>query len=201
MRKTLVASAVAMSFIVFPAVAVEDFTGFSAGLGAAVSGGEATYSNKDGSSSLGKRSILAVVDLGYSYQIDPLWGIGVGATYDINKAKFGETSSATSQSKVEGKNHYSVYLQPFVVVSPSTAVFAKVGYHSIKMVAKETNKPDFSKKTNGIGYGLGVKTLIADNFYVQAEAGVVDYSKKTGSNNNSLRLKSTTGMLSVGYKF
>ncbi len=234
MKKTLIASGILLSLIVFPAASEGNFTGFSAGLGIAAVGAEAKTSadasrvvNFQGAdtdislkinSTTGKRSAVGIIDLAYTQQFDAQWGIGLGVTYDLNKTKFGETALALDMSivgesimaledhaKFEGKNHYSVYLQPFYAITPTTAFFAKIGYHSIKgsmttAVFKRTTT--VAKKMNGVGYGLGLRTLITDNLYAQVEANLVDYSKKTFENSDtSTRFKSTAGLVSIGYKF
>jgi hypothetical protein len=61
-----------------------------------------------------------------------------------------------------------------------------------------------TQKFEGIGYGFGLKGLINQNTYIQAEVQYVDYdSEGGGSANNvaSFKPETVSGIISIGYKF
>ena len=61
-----------------------------------------------------------------------------------------------------------------------------------------------SGEFKGIGYGFGLKGLINQNAYIQAEVQYVDYdSEGGGSANNvgSFKPETVSGIISIGYKF
>ena len=73
---------------------------------------------------------------------------------------------------------------------------------------------DSPRKNNveGWGYGLGLKTFLNSNFYIQAEAGIVEYDRVNlpfiiegidadGNAPSSIKQKTTNATISVGYKF
>jgi opacity protein-like surface antigen len=129
------------------------------------------------------------------------------------------------------KDHYAAYIMPTYLVNNSTGVFAKFGYHkqkgtlSYRNVQTVTNTiavgEDFdlngptyisetytasgSKNFDAWGYGLGVKTLLTDNLYLQLDAEFIDYKSKSvvGSDGSthSFKPESLAASISVGYKF
>ena len=71
-----------------------------------------------------------------------------------------------------------------------------------------------SKNIEGWGFGLGLKTFLTSNLFVQFEGGIVEYDKinlpftldvnSPGiilDNTGSHKIKTTNAMVSLGYKF
>ena len=131
---------------------------------------------------------------------------------------------------IKYKDHQSIYLMPIYLVNNSSAIFAKLGYHeqkgsiSYKNVQTVTNNftgddeaidgdADYvdgtitasgSKKFKGYGYGVGFKTLLTDNLYMQLDAEMIDYDKETvrdGDYTFGFKPKSVNASISLGYKF
>jgi opacity protein-like surface antigen len=191
----------------------KNFEGPSAALSFAAVGVDTKFSYADadganGSTSFGKTSFVTGLDLSYAKAIDSNWLMGFGITYDLNKTKAGEFSDSddqgTSSLSIKAKNHYSVYVQPTYALNNSTALFAKVGYHSMKGEMTYTDGSSDSEKFKGIGYGFGVKTFVNKNLFIQAEAQIVDFKNKSFSDEDGswgYKVKSNAGIISVGYKF
>lgn len=130
------------------------------------------------------------------------------------------------------KDHYAAYIMPTYLVNNSTGVFAKFGYHKQKGTLSyrntqtatntfltdgsaladedanyisETYTASGSKNFDAWGYGLGVKTLLTDNLYLQLDAEFIDYKSKSvvGSDGSthSFKPESLAASISVGYKF
>jgi opacity protein-like surface antigen len=160
----------------------------------------------------GKTNFISGLDLSYAKAVDANWLLGFGVTYDFNKSKSGtfaydDGPGQTGSISLTGKNHYSVYFQPTYALNNTTALFAKVGYHSIKgTITAVGDEGNYSagRTFTGVGYGVGVKTFLNKNIYVQAEAQIVDFGKKSetdGDYTQTVKIKSTAGILSIGYKF
>ena len=182
-------------------------------------------------------SKLLGLDLGYGFNIGTNFVLGVGATYDFGKTKTGSiynaaydddnSDSVSYIAKSNLKNHRSIYIQPTYVVNKDSALFAKVGRHFAKSTNditycqsdldylvgdcnnEDSNETQYkrSKNVSGWGYGLGVKTFLTENLFIQAEGSVVNYSKnELLSEDNELvyygsKPKTTNATISVGYKF
>lgn len=185
-----------------------------------------------GSIDMGKNSTIGVLDVGYGFRVKPNFVLGVGGTLDLGKTKSGAVSVSGDATpgfsgaiiQLVGKNHFSLYAQPTWLVTPDTGLFFKVGYHKMSrgqegmlgsMLAAETGGSP-SMKFNGIGYGLGVKTYISKNIFVQAEVGTVSYKSKDlmsllgdmgedaslgGLGGLSAKVKTTAGLVSIGMNF
>lgn len=237
--------AVAAGLVSQHAVAQSKFEGlsFSAGLGmvgasTTLSGAmsstdtstdPATTSSASGGIDFGKTNTLAVLDLGYGVRLNPDVVLGLGATLDLGNTQSGAVRMASSTPPMSGdlislvgKKHYSVYLQPTWLLTPDTGVFVKVGYHTMKrsqdgLAGEMLASQGISTAMNlsGMGYGMGVKTYVTKNVFVQAEASTVSYKSKDlsglagalgditagNSANLSAKVKTTSGIISIGMNF
>ncbi len=178
-------------------------SGFYAGLGLGAVGANFSSSSIKSNWADGQNNTVGMVDVGYAAQINPNWGVGLGATIDMNETKSGEGEPGNSRVRI--KDHYAVYVQPFLNLTPSTSVFGKLGYHSMKGEVSD-NTFARSNSYHGVGYGLGVKTMVNRNVYLQAEATWVDYDSKTFFGTVSkidfdYEFKTTAGVVTVGYQF
>ena len=197
-----------------------------------------TLSYGDGiDSKLGDQTnVIPGVDLNYGFAMGNNFVLGLGATYDFSKTK---TGGFTSNYEINGedatftidsnlKDHYSLYIQPTYVINKDSAMFAKVGRHYAKSSVKSAGGFNFdgvtvgllgddktvSKNIEGWGFGLGLKTFLTSNLFVQFEGGIVEYDKinlpfslvdiESGivlDNTGSHKIKTTNAMVSLGYKF
>jgi opacity protein-like surface antigen len=159
----------------------------------------------------GKRNdFIAGADFNYGFATSNNTVIGLGVTYDFSKVKTGGLSVINATLNNELKDHYSIYVQPTYVINKDSAMFAKIGRNFAKAQFKITDNigedtTTYTKNITGWGYGLGLKTFLTSNLFVQAEAGIVDYEKfnfseGTGSD-FSIKPKTTNATISVGYKF
>ena len=153
------------------------------------------------------------LDLSYAFAIDNNFLIGLGFTYGLNDTDAGTVASIL-KFKVEDQR--SIYIQPTYAFNNSFAAFGKLGYHQMDGKATLTQNlfinnqnyglaaGSFSAEFKGIGYGFGLKGLINQNTYIQAEVQYVDYdSEGGGSANNvaSFKPETVSGIISIGYKF
>jgi opacity protein-like surface antigen len=131
-----------------------------------------------------------------------------------------ENITVTTDLNMSYKDHKSIYLMPMYLVNNSSALFAKLGYHETKGTLRFTQNiagitaynPIFdesttisgSKNFQGYGVGLGFRTVLSNNLYLQIEAEMVDYDKESiasGDTTISFKPKPLSASLSVGYKF
>jgi hypothetical protein len=187
------------------------FEGFNVGLGAAYVKPDISYT--DSTNHVGKdynwtdSDWVFQVDAAYHTAVNDKWLVGIGLTFDLNDTDAGTRSQYYGPVKATMKQHGSVYVQPTYVLDASSAVFAKVGYHSIKVetTGNQFNWTDDKFSTQGFGYGIGYKRFISKNVYVQAEIQVVDYGSQSDANNSGVswkyQQKTTAGILTLGYKF
>jgi len=198
--------------------------------------GFGTLSGGDGiDSKLGDQTnVIPGVDLNYGFAMGNNFVLGLGATYDFSKTKTGTFTSnslinsedATFSIDSNLKDHYSLYIQPTYVINKDSAMFAKVGRHYAKSSVKSAGGFNYgggpagllgddktvSKNIEGWGFGLGLKTFLTSNLFVQFEGGIVEYDKINlpfsldaddtwDDNTGSHKIKTTNAMVSLGYKF
>lgn len=195
--KTLVAIAIAAAST---GVLADGFNGFYAGVGVGAVGADTKLNLGPFSATVGETTTVGVLDVGYSLPINSTkFGVALGATYDLNETKSGELEIPRLKGELQGKDHYSVYVQPFYMLTQDSAVFAKIGYHSMKgeLLLNEYGE---SMNLNGVGVGLGARVFATKNIFIQAEAGWVDYGSKT-KGEVDVKVRSTNGTISVGYSF
>jgi len=172
-------------------------------------GGEAEAHVAD----IGGNDVGFGLDLSYAFAIDNNFLIGLGFTYGLNDTDAGTVAGIL---KFKSEDQRSVYIQPTYVFNNSFAAFGKLGYHEMdgKVTLTQNlflNNQNYgiaagslSRKFEGIGYGFGLKGLINQNAYIQAEVQYVDYdSEGGGSANNvaSFKPETVSGIISIGYKF
>ena len=216
--------ALMISLIAMPTFAFSQAKNF-AGPGLAVTGGKISsttkvnYNDGPGGSAeahvadIGGNDIGFGLDLSYAFAIDNNFLIGLGFTYGLNDTDAGTVASIL-KFKIEDQK--SVYIQPTYAFNNSFAAYGKIGYHEMdgKVTLTQNlfiNNQNYglaagsaSGEFKGIGYGFGLKGLINQNTYIQAEVQYVDYdSEGGGSDNNvgSFKPETVSGIISIGYKF
>jgi opacity protein-like surface antigen len=166
---------------------------------------------------MGDNDIAYGLDLSYAIPVDNNFLVGLGLTYGLNKTDSGDLLGII---KLQAKDSRSIYIQPTYVINNSFAAFAKLGYHEIKGIGtsegggfSEFNEDEeeygilagsTTEKYRGTGYGFGLKGLINQNIYLQAEVQYVDYKAKGGgSGDDAVKFnpESVSGIISIGYKF
>jgi opacity protein-like surface antigen len=216
--------ALVISLIAMPTFAFSQAKNF-AGPSLAVTGGKISSTTKvnynDGAggsaeahvADIGGNDVGFGLDLSYAFAIDNNFLIGLGFTYGLNDTDAGTVASIL-KFKIEDQR--SVYIQPTYAFNNSFAAYGKIGYHEMDGKATLTqnlfiNNQEYglaagsaSGEFKGIGYGFGLKGLINQNVYIQAEVQYVDYdSEGGGSANNvgSFKPETVSGIISIGYKF
>ena len=212
--------ALMISLIAMPTFAYSQAKNF-AGPSLAVTGGKVSSTTKvnynDGAggsaeahvADIGGNDIGFGLDLSYAFAIDNNFLIGLGFTYGLNDTDAGTVASIL-KFKIEDQR--SVYIQPTYAFNNSFAAYGKIGYHEMDGKATLTqnlfiNNQNYglaagsaSGEFKGIGYGFGLKGLINQNVYIQAEAGLIQYDKETKSD-IGFEPEVVLGTISVGYKF
>jgi hypothetical protein len=186
--------------------------------------GTAQTDTENASSNFGKSNIIPGIDLSYGIPIDNNFLVNIGATYDLSKSTLAdarasldpdeddETPNETYTTKLTIKDHYSFYIQPTYLVSNASAIFAKLSYNFAKGSYTETGTDltptsfTVSRNIEGFGYGIGLKSLLNNNLYVQVEAGIDEYDKESATDSGNaitytIDPKVVTGKISIGYKF
>jgi len=181
------------------------FSGWSAALGGSVVDGNLKINelNQGQAGNLGRTKIVATFDAGYSMPLNDKWALGMGASYDLSESRILDV--VLLNGKV--KNHSALYLQPTLLLTPNTAAFAKVGYHSAVLVGEGglfSQAGGFSESIHGTGLGLGLKSYINNDVFVQFEVLSTKFKSKSVSLGDALtpaKASLTSMNVSLGYQF
>jgi opacity protein-like surface antigen len=163
----------------------------------------------------GKNDFKYLADLSYGFVANNNLVVSLGATYDFNdsEATFVSSTFAGDTVSIKGKlkDHYSLYIQPTYLLNNSTGIFAKVSYNYAKnsiTLAENAASVAFSENLEGWGYGVGAKTFLNDNLYLQFEGSLVKYDKQSKSIVGDLDTYTISAepevlsaLISIGYKF
>lgn len=182
-----------------------NFKGWSAALGSSVVDGNLKIAdlNQGQSANLGRTKIVGTLDASYSFPVNDKWVVGAGATYDLSSARVLDV--VLLNGKVE--NHTSVYVQPTFLLTPSTGVFAKLGYHKAVLVGEGgliSQNSGFSESIHGTGIGFGVKSYISNDVFVQFEMLSTKFKTKSvvlGDASTPSKASLTSMNVSIGYQF
>jgi opacity protein-like surface antigen len=164
-----------------------------------------------------KQNFNYLADISYGIEMNKDFVMSLGATYDFNKSE-SEILSGTDEDdntaslKGKLKDHYSVYLQPTYLINSSTGIFAKASYNFAKAsytIASGGDSLSISDDVNGWGYGLGIKSFLNNNLFIQAEGSLTKYDKTsktlTGESGSVYDVSSEpevlSAIISIGYKF
>ena len=182
----------------------KNFAGPSLAISGSYAGGSTNVSDGSASVDFGENTTVIGGDIAYTFPVDNNFFIGLGVTYDFGKTKAGGLKDDEDNLKFSLDKHYSYYVQPGYALSNNTAVFAKLGYNEAEGKVAVTTTGNYgasaTKDFSGWGYGFGIKSLLSNNVFVQAEAGLVKYgAEKAGT--VSFKPEVVTGTISVGYKF
>ena len=196
----------------------KSFEGVSIGLFGSIVGAEVDGTVTDSNSAvssgtIGKVTPVAGIDASYTFATGSNGFIGVGATYLAGEAEFGlgtadSSNDATKTFKGKIKDHYSVYIQPGYALNKDSAVYGKLSYnHADFNITNAVRQPG---DLEGWGYGIGLKTFLNANTFVQVEASYTEYDSltatRTATGGTGLVTASGTpaiaaGTITIGYKF
>ncbi len=210
MKKSLISCVMSVACLAAPAAFAQasSFEGLSASVGLGLVGANTRATVTDGADSVygdfGKTSAIGVFDVGYGFAAGKDFVVGLGGTIDLGKTKAGGVGYSVGGSAgdvtIKLKNHYSLYVQPTWVVTPTTGIYAKVGYHHAKGTVSDSAGSSESSNIHGYGLGLGVKTFVNKSVFVQVEALATNYKNKTVGD-VSYKGKAATALVSVGSRF
>jgi opacity protein-like surface antigen len=168
--------------------------------------------NSEHITDLGGNDIEYGLDLGYSIPINNNFLIGIGITHALNDTDAGKFLDVL---KFKAKDHQSIYIQPTYAFNDNFAGFVKLSHHRTKGTISLTEDVELplgntiaadtaSEKFKGTGYGFGLKGIVSQNIYLQAEVNYIDYKSKGGGSIDDVvnfNPETVSGVISIGYKF
>ena len=201
MKKILITTAVAATLFAPQVFAqARNFEGFSLGLNLNAATASSEISSPRFSNKNGDTTTTGGIQAAYGFPLGDTFVFGIGASYEFGDLKGGSTSASGISYELKGKDRYSVYFEPGLMISNSSMVYAKIGYQGMKGEVNFSTGQSSSDDYFGAGYGAGIRTMVNKNVYLQAEFMQLFFDEKTQSGVSS-KLSATIGTIGVGYKF
>jgi opacity protein-like surface antigen len=172
----------------------QNFQGLRVGGNLNMTGASTKVTNSSNDGTFGANNVGGGITLAFTQKISKKTVIGIGGTFSNSKFKAG-TDSANVTGKA--KNLWTAYVEPGVVVGEDTLIYAKAGYAGMKGTIDEfATEHNFS----GYIYGLGIRTMVDSNVYMEVEALQYVFNSKT-INSAIYDVKATQANVGLGYKF
>lgn len=180
------------------------FTGASLALGFGSVRNQVDYGGFLAGQTSKDTDVVGILDASYGFNIAPKWVATLGATYDLNKTDFGSVSYVvlgnTYPVDAQLKNHFSLYVAPGYRLSPNWLAYAKLGWHTAKGEFTDALLGAGETTHNGVGYGVGVSTVISKQIEARVEVQHIDYNRKS-ANLSDGKPETNQAVVYLGYRF
>jgi outer membrane immunogenic protein len=135
----------------------------------------------------------------YSIAYGNQFVLGLGASLSTGSRKAG----TLGPSDFSVKNATSLDISPGYALSESLLVYGKISALSLTAVGSTTaTGNEFgSESLTGLGYGIGVRSMIDKNIYIQAGYDSNRFNEKSSPSFGSFSGSSNVFSLGAGYKF
>ena len=201
MKKLLIAATVAASCFAPQAFAqANDFAGLSVAANVNMSTATSKISQTGLSVDMGESSQNVSLQAAYGLPMGNNFVLGFGGTYALGDMNAGSMTSGANTINFKAKDMYSIYVEPGYAVSNTTLVYAKLAYLGMKGEGSLNGVAGTSEDFNGTGYGVGIRTKLNKNLFLQAEFTQSNYEEITKSG-VAIKPSATTGTVGIGYQF
>jgi len=195
----------------------KNFKGFSIGINFDMKNDITTHRYDDGAYydnfSYGGQSNISSITFDYGYQLNKfvtLLGVKVynkSNIYTYSNGYYSDSSYNYSYA-IKEKTHNSFFFAPGYLISRDTLLFFKLNYDIIKYQQSYSNIIYSSDVAKSKGYGIGVRSKLVDNWYVNLEItknkyylNNSDYYYYYSDSSSSVILNTTIGSIGLFYKF
>ncbi|WP_147321376.1 hypothetical protein [Rhodoferax lacus] len=143
------------------------------------------------------------------YRLQRVWAWSTGpsmvwsldASYHLSDNAVGEAESHASIGSQGRKKVYAVHFQPGFKLSDNSWAYANIGYEGTSL-HEETARGVVDWEMEVVSYGLGMRNLVGEHFYLQTDIQqLFPTSPLVHGNGIGLKPPSTSGWLRVGYNF
>lgn len=201
--KKIVTTVIALSVSALAAAQTSNFEGFSGALNLNTVSTNTKLSASDGSfDGIGQQSWNGSLQAAYGFAMGPRSVVSVGGTYGLGSSKAGVLRDADGAAELtlKSKNQLSLYVEPGLLATDKTLIYGKVSYERAKGVLADTDA-DGSRSMRGTGLGLGLRTMLDKNTFLQVEFKQVTYRSIALGDDASAKSKATVGTVGIGMKF
>ncbi|NDC62205.1 MAG: hypothetical protein EBZ60_09420 [Betaproteobacteria bacterium] len=122
----------------------------------------------------------------------------LGFDYSFSDMKAGEIKSSGSTNKLQ--NLWSLSIAPGTLLNDKTMAYFKLGFENGRAVSSSGS--ELTKNITGSSWGLGLKTLMDKNTYVQVEVKQANFgTARMDGTSTDFTARGTAGSVGVGFSF
>ena len=176
-----------------------NFAGPEAGASVTLNGGSTlsdTKSSNDYDGYRGQQSAGVKLHGGYGFDMGNDTLVLVGFDYHPTDIKAGTVNIGSSKIK----NAWSLSVTPGMKLNDSSLAYIKLSYEAGKYNYVE-GATTINQSITGLGYGIGLRTEINKNTFLETEIKQVSYNKFTYKNVIDITNAATVGSVGVVFKF
>jgi hypothetical protein len=200
--KNLLKSAIAVTTLGLCATSsfaqTANFSGFSAGLNLNMVGASTEITSGANKLSLGENSNTVAVQGAYAFNLGGGGVLGIGAAYNAGEVAAGTVTLGATLYKLRVKGLYSVFIEPGFTVGNSL-FYGKLAYLNGKG-EESLNAASGTDTFTGMGYGVGLRTMMDSKMYLQAEVMQTNFAEKTFGT-SVYKPSATMATFGIGVKF
>jgi len=149
-----------------------------------------------------KQPVGIAIAAGYGMSFGDGLILSIGASRELNKPEVIVKLADNTEIPFASRFATSLYLEPGVKISKDTLLYGKIAFESINFYINENANVNFDEvEVNGVAYGLGLKSALNKNLFMQFEVKKTIYDKQSFSNNLRYEPSSLTGSFGMGFKF
>ena len=176
----------------------QNFQGLRVGGSLNMTGASAKISDSSASDTAGGNNVGGGITIAISQRISRKTMIGVGATYSNSKLTSGTGSDGSTSSTItKGKNMWTAFVEPGILLGDNSLLYVKGGYAGMKAGVLDS-ATDYTFE--GYLYGLGIRSMVDENLYVEVEALQFKFNSKL-IDGITYDVKATQANVGLGYKF
>lgn len=154
---------------------------------------------------LGKNGVVGSLQAAYGFSMSKNAVLTLGASYALGAPKIWTLiDDVNGPTSGKAKNMASLYIEPGFVVADKTLVYGKLSYETAKVdIPGDDEIITISrKKIHGTGLGLGMRTMLNKNMFLQAEVKKINYrSARSEDELVDFKTSATVGNVGIGWKF
>lgn len=148
---------------------------------------------------LGRQNGNLAIVADYAFALNNKFVLLAGGRYALFENEIAKYKSDDGSAKVKSKNHYSLFVAPGYKINQDTLAYVKASFESAKGTVSGTDD-DLSRRYNGFALGVGLRSYMTDQVFVNVEASRTFYNTESFSG-ASTDTGTTTASFGAGYSF
>ena len=180
------------------AYSAENFTGLSASVNLDMNGTTAYGTSTSSHTRLGDNDSNISIQSSYGLKLNEFFILGLGASFSPSEIASGEYSSSSESNTLKLKNSWTAFVTPGMVFE-NVLVYTKIGLAGMTGEVSTLTR-SISRDWSGIVYGIGMRTYLKENIFIQIEANKFDWGSES-ERAVTINVKNNQASIGIGMRF